>query len=202
MQDILRSINAAPVEDADVFDRLDELLVPQDQDTRAGARKRLSVTVGRPGKNTFFRVQPDWTATAEFLEIDGDKRVLYLVLPGILLDIAEEAKLTVSVKTLYLYVDREGAVGLWPVSVGSDVADNRYKETAREALESAERKWVRVRTNQSERCYEVHDAVNQSAYGEPVFPKQTRNEILRAAFKERLIDSVEHRVIRQLLGAI
>ena len=104
--------------------------------------------------------------------------------------------------TLHLYVDREGAIGLWPLRLGDDSQGNSYLQTARAAAEHAVSRWIRIKSNQIERCYEPHEAVNQAVYGEPQWPELTRNEILRAAFKDKLIDSTEHLVIRKLLGAV
>jgi hypothetical protein len=200
---VIEIAQSGPDPDFDPFDDLDRLRVPQDYDTRAGGKKRLTITVGRPGNQTYFRIKRDWQFTTTFIEVQGERRTLYMVMPGVLDGVLEEAKLTCVTMTLRLYVDRDGRIGLWPLRLSdSDSGDNSYARSAHAAAELAISCWIRVKADQDKRSYEVFGAVNQVAYGEPEWPQLSQSEILRMAFKDRLIDRPDHLIVQKLLGAI
>jgi hypothetical protein len=55
-----------------------------------------------------------------------------------------------------------------------------------------------VMTDQYEGCYRVFSA--EAKFKEPEWPKMSFSEILKIAFKDRLIKSPDHPVIKKLLG--
>ena len=59
-------------------------------------------------------------------------------------------------------------------------------------------KWVRVSANQSLGAYEV--LVAENCITEPEWPEHTLQELIRIAFKDRIVDSVDHAVVRRLRG--
>jgi hypothetical protein len=59
--------------------------------------------------------------------------------------------------------------------------------------------WVRVRADMNLRAYQIH--VWDSA-AEPLWPEQTFHELLRIAFQDRLVDRMDHPVVKRLRGIV
>ena len=60
------------------------------------------------------------------------------------------------------------------------------------------KRWVRVKANMGLRAYEIFEAA--STIPDPKWPELSFQEILRAAFRDRLVDSLNHAVIKRLRG--
>jgi hypothetical protein len=69
-----------------------------------------------------------------------------------------------------------------------------------EAAELATKFWVRIAANMSLGAYEVFQAAGELP--EPQWPEVDFRTILKIAFKDRFIQSLDHPVIRGLQGAI
>ena len=67
-------------------------------------------------------------------------------------------------------------------------------------MELAKTKWLRVAANMSAGNYEAFEAVAQ--LGEPQWPDMPFSEVLKIAFKDFMIDSLDHPVLKQLRGEI
>jgi hypothetical protein len=62
----------------------------------------------------------------------------------------------------------------------------------------AAKRWVRVTANLSLGAYEVFEATGQ--LGEQSWPSTPFGELLRIAFRDRFISSLDHPVLRRLRG--
>ncbi len=166
--------------------------------TGAGAEKLLLVlNVKKPPKQAFVRVSDDAALRIPIALLDlKEEQEIYAVTPAV----AEQVPGEVKFVELRLAVTQQGTPFLWPVPLPpAERADNSWNVTARAAADLAETKWVRLTANMSAQCYDVH--VAQSAAAEPVWPDKTLQELLAIAFGNgRLIDNLEHPVIRRLLG--
>src|SRR5262249_53347052 len=182
---------------ADPYDlsnlRLDQSLVES-----AGVKKLLtSVPVRKPNPQYFIRVHPDpqYRAALAIIELRDDRET-YLVPPSIAHDLPGEFVMA----NLYTAINRQGVVQLWPVRLPS--ADGRVLEWHRSAAEAAElamRKWVRIKANMSLGAYEIFEATG--AIPDPQWPEYTFQELLRIGFRDRLVDSLDHPVIKRLHGS-
>jgi hypothetical protein len=119
------------------------------------------------------------------------------VLPSMAADLAGEFK----VATLFLTINRQGVVHLWPVKLpGPDGKHNEWHRSSAEAAEEAMKRWVRVTANMSLGAYDV--CVAQAHIPEPTWPDMSLAEILKIAFRDRIVDRLDHPLIKQLRGAI
>jgi hypothetical protein len=101
--------------------------------------------------------------------------------------------------TLYLTINRQKVLSVWPVKLpAADGRSNDWHVSASAAAERAMDKWIRLAANMSLGAYEISEAI--ADYGQPEWPNLTFMEILKIAFKNRLIDSPDHAVIQQLRG--
>lgn len=180
----------------DPFD-LAGLRLRQDFIETAGVKKLLTTVPARkPGRQDFIRVHPSPDYRGDFGVIDlKDDGEIFLVTAGAMNELAGE---TVNV-TLFTAITRQGVVFLWPVRLPSP--DDRQLEWWRSAREAAERAmggWLRVTANKALGGYEMCEALGSLA--EPQWPEASFQELIRIAFRDRLVNSTDHPVVRRLRG--
>lgn len=178
---------------------LTALCLPQNFGAVSGVKKVLStVPVRKPSNQAFVRVHPsdEWRQSALILQLkeDGD---CYFVHPSLYSELAAEVR----PKMLYTYVTRDGNVALWPVNLpGEDGRLDSWSQSAHEGAKRAETAWVRLVANRTVGAYDIYEA--SSLTDEPVWPEKSFKEILSLAFKDRLIVSLDHPVVKRLRGEI
>jgi hypothetical protein len=186
----------APVEPVDPFDlanlRLDQSFVES-----VGVKKLLTtIPVRKPDRQDFVRVHASETyrAVVALIELKAD-REFYLLLPAIARELPGEFMTT----TIYTAINRQGVVFLWPVRLPA--SDGRVLEWHRSAAEAAEKamtRWIRVQSNTSIGAYEMTEA--PIGFPDPEWPDPPLQELLRIAFRDRLVDRLDHAVIKRLRG--
>jgi hypothetical protein len=162
------------------------------------AQKILStVPVRKPAKESFIRTSPDPEHWAQFglLELKELGKT-YLVAPQIAASLSVEGESTMIAATLVLYVDRRGNPFLWPLKISDK--ENEWHVSARRAAELAKEKWLRLSANMGAGCYDILVASNQDT--EPVWPKESYGEILKVAFRDRVVASQDHDILKELRG--
>ena len=70
--------------------------------------------------------------------------------------------------------------------------------SGREAAALAMHNWVRVKANMDLGAYDIFKA--ECAMAEPEWPELTYWELIRIAFRDHLIDRIDHPVIKRLRG--
>ena len=188
---------AKPATPTDPFDPA-ALRIDSTSDASLGVeRPILVVPVKKPDKQTFFRVHPDpaMRVDVRVIELEAERET-YLVTPAIAAILPGETR---PVRLLTCIPRVGGGVFLWPLKLPTDDRrGNSWTTSAHKAAEIAEKKWVRMQSNQSLQAYDVQTS---SHIPDPVWPVITMQELLRIAFSDgRLIDREDHPVIRQLLG--
>jgi hypothetical protein len=181
----------------DIFDDLSQLRLDQNFVETAGVKKLLTtVPVRKPNPQDFVRVHPDpkYRETLAVIELK-EAREVYLVPPVVANELPGEFYMA----TLFTAVSRQGVVFLWPVRLpGSDGKILEWHRSAAEAAERAMKTWVRVKANMDLGAYEIYEAAN--TVSEPQWPAASFNELLRTAFRDRLIADFDHPVIQRLRG--
>ncbi len=182
-----------------IFDDLDQLRERQDFDVLVGAQRQLTaVPVGKPGRQTWFRVHPDpdWQIQAALLDWDDDGTQFY-VAPHVYPDLAAEVKRVV----LRTVVTAQGTPRLWPIrQPNPDGTDNEWFQSARQVATRAEREWCRMVANREAHGYDVFTAAGD--FGEPAWPERDFAELLRIAFAGKVIQSLDHPVVVHLMGRV
>jgi hypothetical protein len=160
--------------------------------------KKLTTTVPvrKPGPQDFFRVHPapNYRELMAFLELKDDREI-YVVDLNAVPDLQSEC----FIATLFTAITRTGVLFMWAVRVpAADGRTNSWHLSAAAAAEQARTQWIRMRANMSLRAYEIFLA--ESKIPEPEWPDLTFEEIYRIAFKDRLINRLDHPVIKRLRG--
>jgi hypothetical protein len=163
----------------------------------AGVKKLLTtVPARRPSRQDFVRVHPAPEYRENFAIIDlKDDRENFLVHREILPDLAGE----VVYKTLFTAINRQGVVFLWPVRLPApDDRRSEWARSEREAVEMAMTRWLRVKANLSLGAFEI--SVAESLMADPVWPELSFRELVRIAYRDRLIATLDHPVVKRLRG--
>jgi hypothetical protein len=165
-----------------------------------GVKKLLTtVPVRKPNRQDFVRVRPDTSyrlTPAATIEVKEDREV-YLVTPTMAQGLPGEF----SMVTLFTTMNRQGTLHLWPVKLPApDGRHNEWHRSAAEAAERAMQKWVRVTASMSLGAYEIFEASGDLP--EPVWPDFSFQEILRIAFRERIVDRPDHPLVQRLRGIV
>jgi hypothetical protein len=188
-------VTLPPVEDPDPFDPQSLRLEPNFE--VSGVKKEIvTLLVRKSGKQEFVRTNPAEAYRLEtgLLELK-EEREFYLVRPEMRAELAEELIFV----RLYLAMPRSGTPFLWPVRLpGPDGKRNPWHDSAEKAATLAMRRWVRLVPNQAAGMYDTFTAT--ASLPEPEWPELSMRELLKLAFGERFIGSVDHPVVRRLRG--
>lgn len=189
---------AAPA--ADPFDPA-QYRLPQNFAATVGVKKVLTmVPVRRAGNQAFVRVHPSeaYRMQTYLLELKGDgDGETHLVNPLLWSALAGESAMVP--KVLFLATTRQGVLHLWPIRLpGPDGKLDSWNESAREAAQIAMGQWVRVQSDKNLCGYVPWVAEGQIP--EPEWPDMPMRDILAIAFKGKVIDSLDHPVLKRLRG--
>ncbi len=185
-------------EERDVLD-LERLRLSQNFASQIGVKKTIiTVPVRKPDRQSFVRVHPgeSWRLETAVLELK-EERESYLVEP----DLWPELPGELVPKVLFTTMSRQGVVFLWPVRLpGEDGRHDEWNRSALEAADLATRSWVRIASNTSLGAYEVFEAT--AKLPDPEWPYADFSHLLKIAFKDRFIKTLDDPVLQRLRGDV
>jgi hypothetical protein len=182
------------------FGDLSALRLDQSYADTVGVKKLLTtVPVRKPNRQDFVRVHPDpgyRLTPAAIIEVKEDREV-YLVMPSMAQALTGEF----ATVTLLTTINRQGTLHLWPVKLPDPQGrQNEWHRSAAEGAERAMKKWARVTASMSLGAYEIFEASGDLP--DPVWPDFSFQEILKIAFRERLVDRPDHPLVQRLQGIV
>ncbi len=161
-------------------------------------RVLVSVPVRKPSRQEFIRTHPapDMSLEAAILEFKQDRQN-FIVAPELAPYLPGEAVAKLLVPTL----SNHGALFLWPIRLPDEQGRlDEWNSVALEACARAKTKWIRVMANMGAGTYDVLEA--KALFPDPDWPNHTLQQLLEIAFKGRVIDTMDHPVLRRLRGEI
>jgi hypothetical protein len=164
-----------------------------------GGQKLLTtVPVRKPLKESWFRTHPDEKFRLSTAVIELKERgETYLITRNLWSDLVGEA--TFVAKIMIPTLTRQGDLLLWPIRLpGPDGNLDEWNQSAMEAAAIAREKWVRMCAKRSLGAYEIIVAPEPQV--PVVWPEVTLEEVIRIAFKGKIIGSLDHPIVRQLRG--
>jgi hypothetical protein len=170
-------------------------------DQAMASRVLNTIPVEKPHDQEFIRSHPDesYRHLAALLTYRDERDARYLILPSFLPNIGN---IKYHFEQLYLYTSRQGKVAFWPIKLPKDNRENTWLDSAYAAVELATTDWICVTSDPRTKMYVTSKA--QGIFPEPDWPKilQGKNlyNLLRIAFKDRLIAGEIHPVIQRLRG--
>jgi hypothetical protein len=178
---------------------LEDLRVPDTYSTTVGGIKLpIKPTFGKLSRSRFSRTNSseEYKALLFFFE-DKNTGETYIVTPSM----APYLGSMVQAKILRLAVDNAAV----PYLIAEPVIDpngrpSLWNSSMVEAIRRSLKEWVRINSNQNAGQYEI--IIAQDNLGEPKWPEQTMDELIREVFGNKIISSLDHPLIRQLQGRI
>jgi hypothetical protein len=166
----------------------------------ASAVGTVTISVGKtPTKNEFFRAHKQFRPIISIVNVEvGMEKQYFAVTPDMVTALANIG-ITVSDHALYLTVTSGGAVRIVPVrQANADGEQNEYDRTKEIGLLRATEEWVRLYTDQENKCYKAFPAP-VGRFNEPVWPELKQAKIFKLAFRDkgRLVDSTEHALFKK-----
>jgi hypothetical protein len=180
---------------------LDEV-VATEQVVPAKLARAAGVNFRKPNDKEFIRVTQNPKEIMPFDILEVDEKTNYLVTPKALAAInklhEELGKVMIKTKRklVYLTVNLDGVGFLWPITLFD--GDNDWLESAHNCASIAKNQWIRVVSNNAAKRYDYHPA-NRHAGEMPKWPKETFIDMLNLAFKNKVIKSLDHPAIKELL---
>ncbi len=160
----------------------------------------LTVPIRKPEKSWWVRTHPaeEYRLQTAVIELKEDRET-YLVQQSLWADLSTES--TFSPRMLVTAINRQGVVFLWPIRLpGPDRKLDDWSQSALEAANLAREGWVRVAANMSLGAYDVFQATGNIP--DPDWPDAPFKDLLRIGFRGKLIDSMDHPVLRRLRGEV
>jgi len=188
--------NGVELSHVDPFDPANFVAAPE-QEMIAATRLLVSCKVGKPSSDVFVRADNDPSKQLEAyilkLESNGEQYLLSPAVAESVMDMAKRVIITVA-------IDRQMNPFLWVTyPIPTDGRDNSYWQTGRVAKELARTKWIRMKSNQAAKVYDIFEA--QVKIPEPDWPDHSLTDYLKAGFGENFTITDPHDpVIRRLLG--
>jgi len=185
-------------EPPDPFDPA-SLRLDADYSEGLGVRKVITTVPNRkPNKSEWFRVRPgeEWQLQTAVLELEkGVERMTYLVAPSLRTELSGE----VTPALLLTCVNRANDLFIWRVKLpGSDGRSNTWTDSALQIAKAAETTWCRMVSDTANGIYTHYEPTAELP--DPKWPELSFKEIVKLAFRGRMIDSLDHPVIRELRG--
>lgn len=184
----------------DPFD-LDTIRQSQDFGEVVGVRKTLKCKVRKPSKEWWIQTCPDESYRIECPVVElKEENETYWVNPPLWSELLGEP--TFVRKALFLYTAKhtwaQGDYFLWSIRLPD--TDGKIDDWNRSAMEFALQtgEWQRITANRD--LGEYDQFLTSSSWSDPEWPDVSFQELVRAAFKGRLIDSLSHPVIQNLRG--
>jgi hypothetical protein len=192
-------LSIVPPSSTELSDPLDLNRLRRKQNfTETAGVKKLLITLPvrkKPNPHDFNRLHPspEYRAHLPIIEVD---REIYVVDP----DVADALGSEVKYREVCTAVTAQGAPFLWvlPAESTDDKRENEWNRTNREAANQALTKWTRMSSSEIISAYEIR--VAEEDLGEPIWPEQDFQELIRIAFRQFVVDSLDHAVVKRLRG--
>jgi hypothetical protein len=181
----------------DIFDDPEAIkMMPSLADTVALHETMGSIDVRKPSKHEFFRIHPDPRYRGAYCIIKPhDDSQPYLVVSKLQASVIENITSVI----IYLCVNHRGTPFLWPVTIAPpNTTKQPWLTSTLKAVEHGLRGWTKMKWLKDKRAYNLLSPV--SNLSDPIWPKQSFIELLRLGFNERVIDSLDHFILRDDRG--
>jgi hypothetical protein len=160
----------------------------------------VTISVGKkPAKNEFFRTHKEFRPIVPIVDLEVGMEQQFFAVTADMVEALRAIGITVTDHVLYLTITARGAYRIVPVrQANADGEQNEYHRTKEIGLVQAIDEWVRLFTDQENRCYKVFPAP-AGRFADPTWPDLKPARIFKLAFRDkgRLLDSVEHPLFKK-----
>jgi hypothetical protein len=160
----------------------------------------VAISVGKtPTKNEFFRTHRLFRPIVPLVDLEVGMERQFFAVTSDMVEALTAIGITVTDHVLYLTITSRGAIRVVPVrQANADGDQNEYHRTKEIGLVQGFDEWVRLFTDQENRCYKVFTAP-AGRFLEPQWPELKDAKIFKLAFRDkgRLVDSTEHALFKK-----
>ena len=162
----------------------------------ASAAGIVTIGVGKipTPKNEFFRTHKEFRPIVPMVDCEIGMEKQYFAVTSDMVEPLNAIGISVTDHTLYLTITSRGALKIIPVrGANMEGEQNEYNRTREIGLIQGMDEWVRLYSDQENRCYKVFPATPKR-YGEPQWPDLKPAKIFRLGFRDKglLLDSTQH----------
>ncbi len=165
-----------------------------------GVKKKVAVVqVAKPKRNSWWIAKPEHMLEAAILyDETATGKDAYLVAPELVMELGDDVVAT----SLHGVITRQGVYMIVPVRLpGTDGRLDAWNESMREAITASYEQPVRTASSRDAGSYVLHLAP-PTVVEMPPWPTETWEELLAIAFRGRIIDDLDHPVLRRLRGEV
>jgi hypothetical protein len=180
----------------DIFDNLEDLKVGQDFETGAAPVLLRQVPVRRPKSTDWFRVcpNPDYRQTLALIE-NKDESEVYVVARQMREELCDEP--TLHNYEVFTAKNSNGTTFIFPIRLaGKDGKWNSWHRSQHDAATLAMAQWIRMVSNKDLGGYNIKTSGRKAEPDWGMLPPF--NELLRIAFRDYLIETIDHPFVRRL----
>jgi hypothetical protein len=160
----------------------------------------VTIGVGKaPSKNEFFRTHKGFRPIVPMVDCEIGMEKQYFAVTSDMVEPLNAIGISVTDHTLYLTITSRGALKIIPVrGANMEGEQNEYHRTKELGLIQGMDEWVRLFTDQENRCYKVFTAPD-GRFDEPLWPELKDAKIFRLGFRDkgRLLGSTEHALYKK-----
>ena len=155
----------------------------------------ITVAIKKPSKRQFFWICPDPKMYFEAAIYEDDiNNELYVVAPQLLEALQGEWKLRILVP----YLIKGGHPGLWPIGQADENGYlNPWTASALQIVANHSATWLRLQSVRAKSSYDIIKPINPIEDPEWAWSQE---ELLEKAFNGKVIESLDHPVIKELRG--
>jgi hypothetical protein len=179
---------------------LSKFTLPVDyaEENQGVKRKLVRVPVRRPHRTWWWWTRLDYMLRAAILaDESGGQTEIYLVTPDLMPELGSD----VVPATLHGAINRQGTFFVITARLpGADGRLDGWTESLREALVIAQSQPVRTASNRDLGAYDIFTTPSQIEM--PAWPEESWEQLITVAFKDKVIESVDHPVVRRLRGEV
>ena len=157
-------------------------------------QRLTTVPVRKPSRTQWFQIHPKYKLDVLLLKYGDSGEDYYLVEPSLAHQVADLAQAF----RLVVGVDMHGVVFVWSLRIPDPERAMNWHLSALEAASHAEIQWTRMHAHMNLGAYEIHTA--EGITDELKWPEMLMDGILEIAFKNKIIDRLDHFVLQQLRG--
>jgi hypothetical protein len=158
--------------------------------------------LSKPETNTWVRVRPgeEYTAIIDLLVAtnashSSDRNPLYVATD----DVRPELERFIKPHRVVVGITYHDKVEfLWARAVGG--GDNTWNASVMRAMDKAETHWISLESDRALGEYKINVSPRSAQWGGPKWHHRTLEDVLGLAFRDRILDSMDHDVVKRLLG--
>jgi hypothetical protein len=155
------------------------------------------IRVGKPPKHAFFRSHPDWQHYTQEIEVIIDEQNFgeeHLVAPA--MDAHLSTKLIHKIATLCITMQKALFISTVRLPDQQTGRTDPFNESMLAAMREARSQWVAVENKGGE--WGTQTPIDM--FPDPEWPDITMREVLKIGFRGRLVENLDHPLVKRLLG--